>query len=89
MDLIFEEGKVVGPKPLYLFPVPLLEWKSEIDAFMKSRADLVCPDSGKDFYPLGLFFTKPEHDLKSEGAITFRGGEDIHVGTSESSRRMV
>jgi hypothetical protein len=22
MDLIFEEGKVAGPKPLYLFPVP-------------------------------------------------------------------
>jgi hypothetical protein len=31
MDLIFEEGKVAEPKPLYLFPVPLLEWKSEID----------------------------------------------------------
>jgi hypothetical protein len=54
MDLIFEEGKVAGPKP-----------------FMKSRADLVCPDSGKDLYPLGLSFTKPEHDIKSEGASTF------------------
>jgi hypothetical protein len=28
MDLIFEKGKVTGPNPLYLFPVPLLEWKS-------------------------------------------------------------
>ena len=54
---------------------------------MKSRADLVCPDSGKDLYPLGLSFTKPEHDIKSEGASTFRGGDDM--GTSESSRRMV
>jgi hypothetical protein len=25
IDLIFEEGRVAGPKPLYLFPVPLLE----------------------------------------------------------------
>jgi hypothetical protein len=41
MDLIFEEGKVAGPKPLYLFPVPLLERKSEIDSFMKSRADCI------------------------------------------------
>ena len=48
---------------------------------MKSRADLVCPDSGKDLYPLGLSFTKPEHDITSEGTSTFRGGED--VGTSE------
>ena len=87
MDLIFEEGKVAGPKPLYLFPVPLLEWKSDIDSFMKSRAELVCPDSGKDLYPLGLSFSKPEHDIKSEGASTFRGVEDM--GTSESSRRMV
>jgi hypothetical protein len=54
---------------------------------MKSRADLVCPDSGKDLYPLGLSFNKPEHDIKSERARTFRGGEDM--GTSESSRRMV
>ena len=87
MDLICEEGKVAGPKPLYLFPVPLLKWKFEIDSFMKSRADLVCPDSGKDLYPLVLSFTKPEHDIKSEAASTFRGGEDM--GTSESSRRMV
>jgi hypothetical protein len=43
----------------------------------KSRADLVCPDSRKDLYPLGLSFTKPEHDIKSEGASTFRGGEDM------------
>jgi hypothetical protein len=42
---------------------------------MKSRADLVCPDSGKDLYPLGVSFTKPEHDIKSEGASTFRSGE--------------
>ena len=78
IDLIFEKGKVAGPKQLYLLLVPLLEWKSEIDAFMKSRADL---------YPLGLSFTKLEHDIKSEGASTLRGGEDM--GTSESSRRMV
>jgi hypothetical protein len=25
---------VAGPKPTYLFPVPLLEWKSEIDSFI-------------------------------------------------------
>ena len=87
MDLIFEKEKVTGPKPLYLFPISLLEWKSEIDSFMKSRVDLVCPDSGKDLYPLGLSFTKPEQDIKSEGASTFRCGEDME--TSESSRRKV
>jgi len=49
--------------------------------------DLVCPDSGKNLYPLGLSITKHEHDIKSEGASTLRDG--IDMGTSESSRRMV
>jgi len=39
-----------------------------IDSFSQSRAALVCPDSGKDLYPLGLSLTKPEHDIKWEGA---------------------
>jgi hypothetical protein len=34
-----------------------------------------------------LSFTKPEQDIKSEGASTFRCGEDME--TSESSRRKV
>jgi hypothetical protein len=85
MDLIFKHEESGRTKTIV--PLPLLEWKSEIDSFMKSRADLVCPDSVKDLYPLGLSFTKPEHDIKSERASTFRGGEDM--GTSESSRRMV
>ena len=54
---------------------------------MKSRTDLVWPYFGKDLYPLGLSFTKPERDIKSEGTSTLRGGEDMR--TSESSLRMV
>ena len=63
---------------------------TSIDSFSQSRAALVCPDSGKDLYPIGLSLTKPEHDIKWEGASTFctlQGGKDMR--TSESSRQMV